>query len=159
MALSEEQVYEKIKPGIGNIFGWLDKGVMEHDTRKTLKELSINIEDSKVKVSRFSGGQRQGISLGRALMWGQKLVVLDEPTAALGVKESAKLLSVIKNMISLVKGIIVISHNMEHVIQIADRAIVLRQGKRIGEMQIAKRRHDHGLHNELVEMITGKLTH
>ena len=64
-----------------------------------------------MRVKRFSGGQRQCIAIGRALLWGKKLVIMDEPTAALGVRESANLLSLIKNLIHMVRGIIVISHN------------------------------------------------
>ena len=150
---------ELTKPGLGRVFGWMDRGAMERETGKSLEKLSIGLGNPHIKVQRFSGGQRQGIALGRAIMWGKKLVLLDEPTAALGVKEAAKLLSVIKSMISLVRGIVVISHNMEHVIDIADRAVVLRRGTRVGEMEIDKGRDNARLHNELVSMITGKVAH
>ncbi len=150
---------ELTRPGLGKVFGWMNKNAMEHETRKALEKLSIELGDPHIKVQRFSGGQRQGIALGRAIMWGKKLVLLDEPTAALGVKEAAKLLSIIKSMISLVRGIVVISHNMEHVIDIADRAVVLRRGTKVGEMGIDKERGNARLHNELVSMITGKVAH
>lgn len=147
---------EIIKPGIGRFFGWLNKSEMDKRTKDTLKRLEIELPYLKSRVRRFSGGQRQAIAVGKTLLWSKKLVIMDEPTAALGVKESAKFISLIKNLVFMVKGIIIISHNIEHVINIAHRAIVLRQGRRVGECEISSEMSIDVIHNDLVCMITGK---
>ena len=82
-------------------------------------------------------------------------MIMDEPTAALGIKESASLLTLIKNLVSMVKGIVVISHNIDQIVDIAHRAVVLRRGKRVGEVDISSSQDKDGTHNELVAMITG----
>jgi ABC-type sugar transport system ATPase subunit len=145
-------------PGIGKTFGILNRREMNKQTANTLQKIGIELSDVDMNVRIFSGGQRQGIAIGRAILWGKKLVIMDEPTAALGVRESAKLLALIKNLISMVEGIIVISHNIEHVINIANRAVVLRRGKRVGEMEINIRSSEDSdrVHHDLVAMITGK---
>jgi len=108
------------------------------------------------RVNELSGGQRQAVAIARALFWGKKILMMDEPTAALGVRESKKTLDLIKETRRYVNGIVVITHNIEHIIKIADRIIVLRNGKRAGDI-IFK---DYGdrledLHNDIVGIITG----
>jgi ABC-type sugar transport system ATPase subunit len=141
--------------GFGKLIGLLDTKRMNEETELLLKNLNINLPNIRENVEKLSGGQRQSVAISRAIRWKKKIIILDEPTAALGVKESAKLLDLIRNLKSKVKGIIVISHNIEHVLGIADRAIVLRKGKRVGDIQISGRNDIDIIHTELVKMITG----
>jgi ABC-type sugar transport system ATPase subunit len=145
---------ELIKSGIGKYFSWLNKKEMENKTKNILKKFGIELQKMNNPVEKLSGGQRQSIALSRSVLWGKKLVIMDEPTAALGVKESSKLLDLIKNLINMVQGIVIISHNIEHVINIADRAVILRHGKNIGSIKINTFESDV-CHKEIVSMITG----
>ena len=147
---------ELVSPGLGKFIGWLNQKEMNINTLKTLKKLDISLLNNKSRVKSLSGGQRQGVAISKALLWGKKLVIMDEPTAALGVKESAKLLILIKNLINMVKGIIVISHNLEHIIDIAHRAVVLRHGRRVGELEVTSKEKHDVIHKNLISMITGK---
>jgi len=142
--------------GIGWLFGFVDSRRMQKEASQTIKNISINLPLLTQKVKQLSGGQRQAITITRALFWGQKIIIMDEPTAALGVRESKKVLDLIKETRKHVNGIIIITHNIEHIIKIADRAIVLRNGRRVGDI-IFK---DYGdrlddLHNDIVKLITG----
>jgi len=142
--------------GIGWLFGFVDGRRMQKEALNRIKNLSINLPLLTQRVKKLSGGQRQGISITRALFWGKKILIMDEPTAALGVRESKKALDLIKETRKYVNGIIVITHNIEHIIKIADRVIVLRNGKRFGDISFK----DYGdrlddLHNDIVRIITG----
>lgn len=123
---------------------------MEVETKRILSELQINIGSVREKVEVLSGGQRQAIALGRAVGWGKQLVLLDEPTAALGVREAAQALALIARLKERGIACIVISHNLEHVYTIADRIVVLRQGVVCG---VADRAHLNP--NEIVSWVTG----
>ena len=140
---------------IGGILGWLDQKKMDKEAKLLIENFGIEIRNPKEEVRRLSGGQRQSVAISRSIKWGNKVLIMDEPTAALGVKESGKLLDLIRRVIGNVKGIVIISHNIEHVIGIANRAIVLRRGQRVGSVQIANRGDSDDLHRELVSMITG----
>ncbi len=142
--------------GIGWLFGFVDSRKMQKEASQTIKNISINLPLLTQKVKQLSGGQRQAITITRALFWGQKIIIMDEPAAALGVRESKKVLDLIKETRKHVNGIIIITHNIEHIIKIADRVIVLRNGRRVGDI-IFK---DYGdrlddLHNDIVKLITG----
>lgn len=115
-----------------------------------LKTLGIELQNVKEKVKNLSGGQRQVIAVSRAVYWGTKLVILDEPTAALGVREAKKVNELIKNLKQKNISIIVISHNLQHVFYVADRVVVLRHGRKAGERVIKETDGD-----EVVKMITG----
>jgi len=121
------------KPGImGTVFRQLDKGAMEKFAREKLSELGLaTIQNINQAVESLSGGQRQGVAVARAAAFGSKVVILDEPTAALGVKESRKVLELIQDVRSRGIPIILISHNMPHVFEIADRIHVHRLGRRL----------------------------
>ena len=101
-------------------------------------------------VALMSGGQRQAIAVARATVFARKLVILDEPTAALGVRESRKVLDLIMQLRAEGNAVILITHNMEHVVELADRAVVLRQGRKVGELN-----PDRSNRQELVSMIVG----
>ena len=100
--------------------------------------------------NRLSGGQRQAIALSKAVFWGRKMVILDEPTAALGVRESQNALELIKILKEHNISIIVISHNLQHVFRVVDRIMVLRRGEKVG----IKKAHETTA-DEIVKMITG----
>ena len=107
-------------------------------------------------MKQLSGGQRQAVAIIRALFWGQRIIIMDEPMAALGVREARKVLDLIEETRKHVNGIIVITHNIEQIIKIADRVIVLRNGKRVGDIdskEYVDRLDD--LHNDIVKLITG----
>jgi len=121
------------KPGImGKLFRQLDKPAMEKFARDKLSELGLaTIQNINQAVESLSGGQRQGVAVARAAAFGSKVMILDEPTAALGVKESRKVLELIQDVRSRGIPIILISHNMPHVFEVADRIHVHRLGKRL----------------------------
>ncbi len=121
------------KPGFrGAILRQLDRKRMEEVAREKLSELGLmTIQNINQAVETLSGGQRQGVAVARAAAFGSKVIILDEPTAALGVKESRKVLELILEVKSRGIPIILISHNMPHVFEVADRIHVHRLGKRL----------------------------
>lgn len=121
------------KPGImGKVFRQLDRPAMEKFAREKLSELGLmTIQNINQAVETLSGGQRQGVAVARAAAFGSKVIILDEPTAALGVKESRRVLELIQDVKSRGIPIILISHNMPHVFEVADRIHVHRLGKRL----------------------------
>ncbi len=121
------------KPGFrGKILRQLDRATMEKMARDKLTELGLmTIQNINQAVETLSGGQRQGVAVARAAAFGSKVIILDEPTAALGVKESRKVLELIQGLKSRGIPIILISHNMPHVFELADRIHVHRLGKRL----------------------------
>ena len=121
------------KPGIlGSLFRKLDRSKMEQMARDKLSELGLmTIQNINQAVETLSGGQRQGVAVARAAAFGSKVIILDEPTAALGVKESRRVLELIQDVKSRGIPIILISHNMPHVFEVADRIHIHRLGKRI----------------------------
>ncbi|QFG36913.1 mannose ABC transporter ATP-binding protein /fructose ABC transporter ATP-binding protein /ribose ABC transporter ATP-binding protein [Paracoccus pantotrophus] len=121
------------KPGImGQWFRKLDRPAMEKFAREKLTELGLmTIQNINQAVETLSGGQRQGVAVARAAAFGSKVVILDEPTAALGVKESRRVLELIRDVRSRGIPIILISHNMPHVFEVADRIHIHRLGRRL----------------------------
>ena len=121
------------KPGFrGRILKQLDRPAMEKFAREKLSELGLmTIQNINQAVETLSGGQRQGVAVARAAAFGSKVIILDEPTAALGVKESRKVLELILDVKSRGIPIILISHNMPHVFEVCDRIHVHRLGKRL----------------------------
>ena len=136
---------------------WLPRGMRFLRQRAMDREAAAVIDRLKVKLPKFdapvalmSGGQRQAIAVARATVFAGKLVILDEPTAALGLRESRKVLDLIKQLRAEGNAVILITHNMEHVVELADRAVVLRQGRKVGELK-----PDRSNRQELVSMIVG----
>ena len=121
------------KPGImGSLLRQLDRPAMEKFARAKLNELGLmTIQNINQAVETLSGGQRQGVAVARAAAFGSKVVILDESTAALGVKESRRVLELIRDVRSRGIPIILISHNMPHVFEVADRIHIHRLGKRL----------------------------
>ena len=120
------------KPGIlGSVFRMLDKKEMERRAKDKMTELGLmTIQNISQAVESLSGGQRQGVAVARSALFGSKVVIMDEPTAALGVKESRRVLNLIKEVRDRGLPIILISHNMPHVFEVADRIHIHRLGKR-----------------------------
>jgi fructose transport system ATP-binding protein len=117
---------------LGSIFRMLDRPKMEKIARDKLTELGLmTIQNINQAVETLSGGQRQGVAVARAAAFGSKVIILDEPTAALGVKESRKVLELILDVKSRGMPIVLISHNMPHVFEVADRIHIHRLGKRL----------------------------
>lgn len=134
--------------------GILNNNKMKKKTLKILDKVGINMPSINEKVEYLSGGQRQAVVLGRFIAWGKKMILLDEPTSALGVRETKKVLDLIKNIKKERKdaSIILISHNLQQIFEIVDRIIVLRHGKIIGIRETKNTSTD-----EIVSMITGAI--
>ncbi|WP_299650817.1 ATP-binding cassette domain-containing protein [uncultured Jannaschia sp.] len=117
---------------LGSVFRMLDRPAMENFARRKLSDLGLmTIQNINQPVETLSGGQRQGVAVARAAAFGSKVIILDEPTAALGVKESRKVLDLILDVKSRGIPIILISHNMPHVFEVADRIHIHRLGRRL----------------------------
>jgi ABC-type sugar transport system ATPase subunit len=124
---------------------------MLKESQRLLDQLNIDLGDLRKPMRDYSGGQRQAVAISKAVYWGKKVAILDEPTAALGVRESAKVLELIKNLKEKSNiSIIIISHNMQHIFSVIDRIMVLRRGKLITVQNI----HDVTV-NDIVKYITG----
>ncbi|MFB2530597.1 ATP-binding cassette domain-containing protein [Paracoccus sp. p3-h83] len=143
------------KPGLmGQLFRMLDRPAMEAFARAKLNELGLmTIQNINQPVETLSGGQRQGVAVARAAAFGSKVVILDEPTAALGVKESRRVLDLIRDVRARGIPIILISHNMPHVFEVADRIHIHRLGKRLCVI----RPQDHSMSDAVAFMTGAKL--
>lgn len=142
------------KSFMGRVFRQLDKKQMQRIARDKLSELGLmTIQNINQAVETLSGGQRQGVAVARAAAFGSRVVILDEPTAALGVKESRKVLELIRNVRARGVPIILISHNMPHVFELADRIHVHRLGRRLCVV-----RPDECSMQDAVALMTGAMT-
>ena len=122
----------------------IDRELMLFESKKVLKNLEINIPESSLEepVGKLSGGQRQAVAIGRALYWNAKLLIMDEPTAALGVPEQRNVMDLIKKLKEQKVSIIFISHNLTDIFQASDRIVVLRRGIKAGERLISETNSD-----------------
>lgn len=137
--------------GILKYFYFLNNRWMLTETKNLMDKLNVDLGNLKKPIKEYSGGQRQAVAISKAVYWGSKVVILDEPTAALGVRESRKALELIK----LLKeeshmSIIIISHNMQHILSVVDRVMVLRRGKLITAQDV----HDVTA-TDIIKCITG----
>ena len=138
-----------------NVLLGRERNILSHKkrearTKKIISGLDINIPDIRKKVKFLSGGQRQSVAIARATTFGKKIIILDEPTAALGVRESKHILEIIKSLKDRGLAIIIITHNLEHAFYISDRFFVIRNGKCVG----VKKKEETSV-DEIVKMITG----
>ena len=131
-------------------FGLLDKKAMIAETRSLVEELDVRIPSAQAIIRDLSGGQRQGIAIARATHWASKLILLDEPTAALGVAETAKVEDLIKTLRARNLAVLIVSHSLDQVFRLSDRICVLRRGQQIGVRQTSQTDK-----NEIIAMITG----
>ena len=107
---------------------------MDTEARQVISRLKVTLPKLDVVVAKMSGGQRQAIAVARSTVFARKVVILDEPTAALGLRESRQVLNLVATLRDHGNAVILITHNMEHVVELADRAMVLRQGRKVGEL-------------------------
>ena len=128
----------------------LDREAMMTETQQLLDELDIRVPSPRATIRDLSGGQRQGVAIARATHWAQRLVLMDEPTAALGVQETSRVEDIILRMRERGRAILIISHSLDQVFRISDRICVLRRGQQIGIRQTSETTGD-----EIVAMITG----
>jgi fructose transport system ATP-binding protein len=146
---------EKRRAGpLGSVLRMIDHKGMKEEADRQMKSLQIGIRSMSQAVETLSGGQRQGVAVARAAAWARKLVIMDEPTAALGVKESGQVLELIKRVRDNGLPVILISHNMPHVFEIADRIHIHRLGKRVAVVDPK----EHSMH-EVVGIMTGAVVH
>jgi ABC-type sugar transport system ATPase subunit len=127
----------------------LKRREMTETTRRTLDRLQVALDDHGA-VGLLSGGQRQGVAVARAAAFASRVVILDEPTAALGLRESRRVLDLILRLREEGKAVIVVSHAMDHVMEVADRAVVLRRGRKVGELAPSSETY-----SEIVSLIVG----
>jgi D-xylose transport system ATP-binding protein len=143
---------------VGNLFlgrepkvgGFLDEVGMERRSWELLRQLSAKIPSVRIPIASLSGGQRQTVAIARSLLGDPKIVMLDEPTAALGVAQTAEVLNLIERLRERDLGVILISHNMADVQAVADRVVVLRLGRNGGEFRVGEVTYE-----EIVAAITG----
>ncbi len=140
---------EPMKRALG-LFPVLDRGKMAEAAKSTMAMLDFHVTRLDAPVSNFSGGQRQAVAIGRAVFWDAQILIMDEPTAALGVPEQRKVISLIHQLKAQGRGVIFISHNLQDIFAVADRIVVLRRGVHAGERNICDTTHD-----EVVKMMIG----
>jgi simple sugar transport system ATP-binding protein len=132
--------------------GWLRNREMHRQAKRILDSLRINIPSVRMPIERLSGGQRQAVAVGRAVAWGQRIVLMDEPSAALGVEQTRLVLELVRTLRE--RGVIVvfISHNMQQVLEVCTRAVVLRHGAVAADVAVAD-----VTARDLVNFITGAI--
>ena len=129
---------EVIGSGVGAVTQQLDETAMEHRSHELLEQFAVTIPSVRSEVGGLSGGQRQQVAVARSLLGEPKVVLLDEPTAALGVAQTATVLELIKRLRERGLGVVVISHNLADVFEVADRIFVLRLGRPAGTSTCAR---------------------
>jgi ABC-type sugar transport system ATPase subunit len=120
--------------GLLGAFGFLDQERMYRETSEQLRRLGVRVPNLRRRLVTLSGGQRQGVAVARAVMWASKVVIMDEPTAALGVAQTAMVLDLMRQVRNNGIPVVFISHNMPHVFEVADRIVVLRLGEVVAEL-------------------------
>lgn len=129
---------------------WLQRGDMRKEAARMVGALAVNVPSVDTRVRGLSGGQRQAVALARAAGWGSRIVILDEPTAALGVQETAKVEEMILNLKAQGLGIVLVSHNFDQVLRVADDVFVMRSGR-----TVAHRQTEGTTGPDLVALVTG----
>jgi simple sugar transport system ATP-binding protein len=144
---------EVVRSGLLGKLGFLDKATMRKRSDQAFKDLGVRIQDTTASVANMSGGQRQGIAICRAVAWASKVVFMDEPTAALGVVQTRAVLDLILRVKESGRSVVLISHNMPEVFEVADRIEVLRLGQRVARLRPADVTME-----DIVSAMTGALT-
>jgi ABC-type sugar transport system ATPase subunit len=149
-----ENIYlrrELCGPGpLGSALRRLNKRAMRREAQQGFERFGVALPPLRTKVSALSGGQRQAVALTRTVLWGSHIVLLDEPAAALGVRQTELVLALVERLKSHGVAIIFISHNMQHVLRVADRIAVLRLGSKVGDVDV-----EATSGTELVALMTG----
>jgi D-xylose transport system ATP-binding protein len=136
---------EVVTGGLARATLQLDEAKMEHRAGELLSNLAVTIPSTRTEVGTLSGGQRQQVAVARSLLGEPKVVLLDEPTAALGVPQTKQVLELIGRLRERGMGVVVISHNLANVFEIADRIVVLRLGRTAGDFQAEATTEEHVL--------------
>ncbi|MEW1838125.1 ATP-binding cassette domain-containing protein [Nonomuraea angiospora] len=143
---------ELLRPGLLGLLGVLDNAAMRRATREACERLGVRLASQTAPVSGLSGGQRQGVAVARAVTWARRAVFMDEPTAALGVVQTRRVLDLIRGVRDSGVSVVLISHNMQDVMAVSDRVEVLRLGRRVARFETARVSME-----ELVGAMTGAL--
>jgi simple sugar transport system ATP-binding protein len=143
---------ELLKPGFLGRLGVLDKREMRRQAYESFTSMGTDVKDLDAPVAALSGGQRQSVAICRSIMWASEVVFMDEPTAALGVRQTRKVLELIRRVAAKGVAVVLISHNMPEVLEAADRIEVLRLGRRVARYRAAETNVE-----ELVGAMTGAL--
>jgi D-xylose transport system ATP-binding protein len=139
----------EMRRGVGNR-GVLDEAAMERRARDTLASLSVRtVKTVRQQVASLSGGQRQTVAIAKAVLWNSRVVLLDEPTAALGVAQTRQVLDLVRRLADAGLGVVLISHNMNDVLEVSDRIAALYLGRLAAEVP-----RDAVTHSQVVELIT-----
>ncbi|MBV8566242.1 MAG: sugar ABC transporter ATP-binding protein [Methylobacteriaceae bacterium] len=136
---------EPVRAGI-----FVNRKAMREGARRVFADLRVHMPSLAAEVGQLSGGQRQSIAIGRATAQQGRIIIMDEPTAALGVQESQKVLDLVMRLKAAGTGVVIVSHNLRHVFSVADRIMVLRRGRRVGE-----RLHAETTPDDIVKLIVG----
>jgi len=138
------------RPYLGNLVHTLDRTKMRTESEGILDRLDIRIPSLTQQIRNLSGGQRQAVAIARTIYWNARVVIMDEPTAALGVAEQRKVLKLVRTLCEQGVPVVIISHNMQDVFAVSDRIIVMRRGRKVGEL-IAK----NSTPDEVVSLMVG----
>ncbi len=144
---------ERRHPGPLGALGWMDRAGMRNKAKTVFSSLGVQIADVRSPIATYSGGQRQGVAVARAAHWANHLLILDEPTAALGVAQTKSVLDLIKRVRDRGIAVLLISHNMPDVMNVCDRITVLRLGARVADIPV-----DEATTDGLVSAMTGAST-
>ena len=144
---------ENKRPGLLGKLCFLDQGSMRRRSDEAFKNLGVKIQDTSARVANMSGGQRQGIAICRAVTWAKRVVFMDEPTAALGVVQTRNVLDQVKRVREQGLSVVLISHNMPEVFEVADRIEVMRLGARVARLKPSEVSME-----DVVAAMTGALT-
>ena len=135
---------------LGGLVRTLDRRKMREESAGVLDRLEIHVPSLTQQIRNLSGGQRQAVAIARSIYWNARLMIMDEPPAALGVAEQRKVLKLVRTLSEQGVPVIIISHNMQDVFAVADRIVVMRRGKKVGELEAAKTTPD-----EVVSLMVG----
>jgi len=116
---------------LGRRLRWIDLAGMRRETVEGLARLGLRLPPPETSTGLLSGGQRQTVAIARAVFWGRRVVIMDEPAAALGVEQTEFVLSFIERLKDQNIGVILVSHNMQHIVRVADRILVMRLGRKV----------------------------
>jgi ABC-type sugar transport system ATPase subunit len=141
---------EILRSYLGGIIKTVDRTKMREEAVKALDRLNIHLPSLTQQVLNLSGGQRQAVAIARSIYWNAKLMIMDEPTAALGVPEQRKVLRLVRTLCDQGVPVIIITHNMQDVFAVATRIVVLRRGKKVGERMV-----DQTSPDEIVSLMVG----
>jgi simple sugar transport system ATP-binding protein len=125
---------ELLRPGLAGRLRMLDKKTMRARAEEAFTSMGTDVKDLDAPVGALSGGQRQSVAICRAVMWARRVVIMDEPTAALGVRQTGKVLELVRRVAGTGVAVVLISHNMPEVLAVADRVQVLRLGRRVADL-------------------------